>query len=252
MGQLEKYGLYVMCLVIFLILGVTLWGEPANAQRASGASGGRGTAINASVAGGASGAETASFSPGRSQLDDLLVRAELPPPAPERGRLSSLLESPPKPKAAPKVAPKAAPKAAPKVEPKVAPKPKPVALRTRYKVKRGDSLGLIAQRECGTVKMKGKILELNPSIKNEHDIQVGQELVLPGGDQARGVGRKSANKAVASGAYRTHKVRKGDNMEDIAAQKLGSRKRVGEIKKMNANVNPERMRIGTMLKIPLK
>ena len=98
----------------------------------------------------------------------------------------------------------------------------------------------------------GKILELNPSIKNEHDIQVGQELVLPGGDQARGVGRKSANKAVASGAYRTHKVRKGDNMEDIAAQKLGSRKRVGEIKKMNANVNPERMRIGTMLKIPLK
>ena len=26
MGQLEKYGLYVLCLVIFLILGVTLWG----------------------------------------------------------------------------------------------------------------------------------------------------------------------------------------------------------------------------------
>ena len=25
MGQLEKYGLYVMCLVIFLILGVSLW-----------------------------------------------------------------------------------------------------------------------------------------------------------------------------------------------------------------------------------
>ena len=26
MGQLEKYGLYVLCLVIFLILGVTIWG----------------------------------------------------------------------------------------------------------------------------------------------------------------------------------------------------------------------------------
>ncbi len=26
MGQLEKYGLYVLCLLIFLILGVTLWG----------------------------------------------------------------------------------------------------------------------------------------------------------------------------------------------------------------------------------
>ena len=29
MGQLEKYGLYVLCLVIFLILGVTIWGDPA-------------------------------------------------------------------------------------------------------------------------------------------------------------------------------------------------------------------------------
>jgi hypothetical protein len=28
MGQLEKYGLYVLCLVIFLILGVAIWGEP--------------------------------------------------------------------------------------------------------------------------------------------------------------------------------------------------------------------------------
>ena len=35
MGQLEKYGLYVMCLVIFLILGVTLWGEPATARSSS-------------------------------------------------------------------------------------------------------------------------------------------------------------------------------------------------------------------------
>ena len=25
MGQLEKYGLYVLCLVIFLILAVTIW-----------------------------------------------------------------------------------------------------------------------------------------------------------------------------------------------------------------------------------
>ena len=32
MGQLEKYGLYVLCLVIFLILGVAIWGEPVSAQ----------------------------------------------------------------------------------------------------------------------------------------------------------------------------------------------------------------------------
>ena len=27
MGQLERYGLYVLCLVIFLILGVAMWGD---------------------------------------------------------------------------------------------------------------------------------------------------------------------------------------------------------------------------------
>ena len=27
MGQLERYGLYVLCLVIFLILGVAIWGS---------------------------------------------------------------------------------------------------------------------------------------------------------------------------------------------------------------------------------
>src|SRR5262245_54283598 len=40
MGQLEKYGLYVLCLVIFLILGVTIWGGgevPANPGRTTSA-----------------------------------------------------------------------------------------------------------------------------------------------------------------------------------------------------------------------
>ena len=40
MGQLERYGLYVLCLVIFLILGVAVWGEPsARKPRSSGCSG---------------------------------------------------------------------------------------------------------------------------------------------------------------------------------------------------------------------
>ena len=31
MGQLERYGLYVLCLVIFLILGIAIWGDNAGA-----------------------------------------------------------------------------------------------------------------------------------------------------------------------------------------------------------------------------
>ncbi len=31
MGQLERYGLYVLCLVIFLILGIAIWGDNSGA-----------------------------------------------------------------------------------------------------------------------------------------------------------------------------------------------------------------------------
>ncbi len=246
MGQLEKYGLYVMCLVIFLILGVTLWGEPASAQRAAAGV----AAINADDGPARADVEEASFSPRTSSLDKLLGPDERPSRAPTRAsELSSLLADPPAPPPAPFVEP--AP--APKVDPAPAPKPAPVAKRVRYTVKRGDSLSLIAQKQCGTVKMKGKILALNPKIKDENDIREGQELILPvgDGDGAGAVGAKSANKVVASGAYRDHKVRKGENMESIARKMLGSTARWKEIRKMNPNVDPHRMRIGSTLKIPL-
>ncbi len=32
MGQLERYGLYVLCLVIFLILGIAIWGDSSGPQ----------------------------------------------------------------------------------------------------------------------------------------------------------------------------------------------------------------------------
>ena len=244
MGQLEKYGLYVMCLVIFLILGVTLWGEPASAQRAASGV----AAIHAEDGPARAGVEEASFSPRTSSLDKLLGPEERPSRAPKRtSELSSLLADPPVTPPAPVVEP--AP--APKVDPAPAPNLTPVAKRVRYTVKRGDSLGLIAQKQCGTVKMKGKILALNPKIKDENDIREGQELILPVGDGAGAVGAKSANKVVASGAYRDHKVRKGESMESIARKKLGSTKRWKEIRKMNPNVDPQRMRIGSTLKIPL-
>ncbi|MEC7724173.1 MAG: LysM domain-containing protein [Planctomycetota bacterium] len=244
MGQLEKYGLYVMCLVIFLILGVTLWGEPASAQRAAAGV----AAINADDGPARADVEEASFSPRTSSLDKLLGPDERPSRAPTRAsELSSLLADPPATPPAPVVEP--AP--APKVDPAPAPKPAPVAKRVRYTVKRGDSLSLIAQKQCGTVKMKGKILALNPKIKDENDIREGQELILPVGDGAGAVGAKSANKVVASGAYRDHKVRKGENMESIARKMLGSTARWKEIRKMNPNVDPHRMRIGSTLKIPL-
>ena len=85
MGQLEKYGLYVMCLVIFLILGVTLWGEPANATRTAGRE-------QAAMHAGGSVPQDASFqrtSSRPSDLDELLGPPAQQPPRYQRGESSS-------------------------------------------------------------------------------------------------------------------------------------------------------------------
>lgn len=54
----------------------------------------------------------------------------------------------------------------------------PVATRD-YTVKPGDTLGLIAQRELGTVKRLGDIMKLNPKLADADSIRVGDVIKLP-------------------------------------------------------------------------
>ena len=52
--------------------------------------------------------------------------------------------------------------------------------RRYYVVKPGDTLGLIAQRELGTVRRQGELLRVNASrIRDEDEIYVGMKLELP-------------------------------------------------------------------------
>lgn len=59
-----------------------------------------------------------------------------------------------------------------------APARKPAPTRD-YTVKPGDTLGVIAQRELGTVKRMGEILKLNPTLPDADSIQVGNVIKLP-------------------------------------------------------------------------
>ena len=87
MGQLEKYGLYVMCLVIFLILGVTLWGEPANAKKAKVRA--EAAIISGAVDGPAKPVE-ASFRRPSKRIEDLLKPEPRPKAAPRSGDRSKV------------------------------------------------------------------------------------------------------------------------------------------------------------------
>jgi LysM repeat protein len=280
MGQLEKYGLYVLCLVIFLILGVTLWG----------------------------GGDTAS--PARKQEAQTPMRAPnpvTPPPTtpapspavePKVVDITGLLQPEARGNEPKKNAPVAdAPKAgdAPKGPAgETTKEPVGEAKATTYKVQTGDTFESIARSKLGDPKRQTEIAKLNPTVKANR-MRVGQELVLPGAKPADKAtepaidasAKKSATPKEASakakaaesktaesktaeskaaesktadakqsskdvGADRSYVVGKGDTFGRIAQTQLGSSKRVEEIRELNPNVDPLFLRVGQRIKLPKK
>jgi LysM repeat protein len=170
MGQLEKYGLYVLCLLIFLIIGVSIWGEPASA----------GTDPNQK-------SETAKV----AKVDKLAV------PRVDIKELTSPVKPPPSPSPA-KGNDAPAPLAdvgelsggggkdakksdAPKNEARVEPaknEPKPESgKRPTHRIKSGDTFESIAIG-LGDKKLVPVLLQLNPKL-DPKALAIGTEVQLP-------------------------------------------------------------------------
>lgn len=251
MGQLEKYGLYVLCLVIFLILGVALWGEPANA-----------------------GESTAKVSPAAPRgpapgldLEDFKELMSAAPKADAGGGSGGGTAA--EPKSEPKSEPKGG-GGTPQTE------PQPESRRT-HTIVAGDTYEAIAKRELGDARFVALLRELNPKVPPEK-MQIGKQLVLPTAAELQALRSKAdapksddpkgadpvvkaepktepksepkgdAKKAAPTG--RTHRIERGDTLEGIARQYFGSTKRLEEIRKLNPSVDPTRMRVGQLIKLP--
>lgn len=244
MGQLEKYGLYVLCLVIFLILGVALWGDPAAAA-------GRESPLPMREA-----KATVDQKTGAYDLDEFqaLVSSEprtLPvqKPADDNRRTE------------PKVEPILeggdntgidGPGAASAVEPV----PQPDGARETYTVVKGDTLSGIASKKVGSVRFVKLLQELNKGLTAER-LQPGQKIVLPTASEIANAGGKTAatkkpEELSGSGALRTHEIVAGDTFEDLAEHLLGDGKRQSEIKKLNPTLDPTKLRIGQKILLPAK
>ncbi len=267
MGQLEKYGLYVLCLVIFLILGVTIWGEPASALKKEGRESVaiRANALGIDANGGAAAARVRTATPvsigalpsGPANANRLLVNAGNA--GGDQGLMDSWLRPgarPPQPQPQPgktPVAPAGAGKLAagptsggPAGGEKVTTPVKPKRAATRiYKVRKGDTLGAIAQKQLGSTSHVGAIEKLNPGLDVDR-LSIGKMIVLPGSAAA------SSAPASLSGSYRTYIISKGDSFERIARIELGSARRVSEVMRLNPNVDPRRLRLGKKIKLPRK
>ena len=273
MGQLEKYGLYVLCLVIFLILGVALWGEPAAGAESS-------TKNAVAPKGPAAGSVLPST--GDIPLRDLLANAARPANGtqPETGggdggKGDGNKGERPKGDAGRSAAPEPQ---TPAGDPKSAPKPE---ARGSHKIVAGDTLEGIA-KGLGDVRLVPLLVQLNPGITPEK-MRVGKSLALPtaaelaalrsknapaadkpadrpkegpadkggakAGDKAADKSNgKTAAKTAASG--RTHTIEKGDTLEGLAVRYFGSSKRVDDIKTLNPSVDPTRLRIGQIIRLP--
>ena len=253
MGQLEKYGLYVLCLVIFLILGVTIWGEDAQgAGQVQGASNGQGVPQ--------SGAAQPGVVPMLANADRGGRRVDFRrgSQADEASYLDTLLQPVPRPKAKPRRERRSEPKPgerprnddqkqAPVVR-KDPPAPPQVVATRKYTVRDGDTISEISSRELGSTRYVAAIMRLNPDIE-PRKIKKGDVLVLPGkakADESRAAPMERA------GAYRRYVIRKGDSFARIARLELGAEKRSKEIRRLNPRVDPRRLIPGKTLKLPLK
>jgi LysM repeat protein len=268
MGQLEKYGLYVLCLVIFLILGVTIWGGgdlPPTGRRA-GAS--PSADLHASSSGG--GAANAKVAPSSGNVLGGIADLIKPPvkkTEPKNESLGTLINADSKKGDGKPVeggpGPSGPGSSGPGTSgPGSGEQPvvlEPVGPRPTHKVASGETFEGIAKALFGSAAVRSEIARLNPGVEPTR-MRIGQELKLPTKAEAdKFLGVASAKGAVgksvvvpALAGNSTYSVVKGDTLEGIASRQLGSRSRLEDLLKANPGVDPARLKIGQKLQLPKK
>lgn len=108
-----------------------------------------------------------------------------------------------------------------------------------YRVRRGDNLTKIAKEKGVSVKA---LVDAN-RIKNPNFILIGQMLVIPGSQAARG-----ATPALKSPGLTGHSVKRGENLTTIAKKYKTS---IAHLVDINNLKNPNFIRVGQKLKVPL-
>lgn len=112
-----------------------------------------------------------------------------------------------------------------------------------HTVASGETLADISKRYFGTTTKWKEILKANPGV-DANAMKVGQKLAIP--ELAGGAGAAQAAPA-ADGDY---VVKTGDTVRGIAERELGSEGLWKRIIDANPGINPNRLRVGQVLKLP--
>jgi nucleoid-associated protein YgaU len=257
MGQLERYGLYVLCVVIFLILGVALWGDdPALAHTSQTGTVSQVAALGNEVAPPTNAPDKPApekhTKPVNSALDALREQFAGGSETDPRSTDSRLDDEPltARPDGAKKADPKSG--VAPKVDPETksdVKKPevkdaRPAAGPGEYTIQAGDNLESIAAAKLGNARAWNDIVKANPGL-DVRRLAIGAKIKLP----ARAVPTPTVKAALAANEY---EIKAGDTLEKIAKATLGKETRWREIHDANPKLNPSRLQPGTRIKLPSK
>lgn len=250
MGQLERYGLYVLCVVIVLILGVAIWGggAPLNAGEKNPELN-RPLVSNEAVVPPSTAVRPATSEPGaanRGVAPEEAFFASVTNPAPTSASLSvdaellgiESVESARRTSAKPKSGRKSKSSEAKADELR--------ALRT-YTVKKGDTMEKVARRVLGSIRHVSTIKKLNPSV-DPRRMRPGEVLKLPWVEgESKGSG---PNMLAKKSEWRDYTVKTGDSAYAISIAMYGTAKHAKAILEANDITDAKKIRPKTVIKIP--
>lgn len=272
MGQLEKYGLYVLVIVIVMILGVALMGEPGTESRSD--------LKLADIKVDGDGDRDSRRTPAATERDEEKPSERLLPvfgDFQDGDALFTDASGPAQPKTPdPKVDPATPAVTIPpsrdlggaeldgnrpvKGDPRaleetgklaVSPPPASSAVR-KHKIVAGDTPSSLAEQYLGSARYVQQILDANPGI-DPRRIQLGTELVIPAATRKEAALRKeSGESAPLPQGARKHLIVPGDTLASLAIEYLGAEREWRKIADANPGLDPARLPLNREIVIPAR
>ncbi len=234
MGQLERYGLYVLCLVIFLILGVAIWGSDPQELRSG---------YTLATVDSESEVKTPDSyrSDVRTYTKEQVKKAVTKHVAAEEAMFepAPVVVDPVMVPADPVMVP------APIVEIKKADKPVASVEVKYHTIAEGDNFSSLAAHYLKNKNLYHRIVAANPKL-NPRILKLGTRIVIPARTEPA-AGARSSSSVVAGKTYR---VMKGDSPWRIAEKYVGAGKANAYMQRIIKLNGSKQLTPGDIIRLP--
>lgn len=121
-----------------------------------------------------------------------------------------------------------------------------------YTVQKGDTVSKISEQILGSVVYLPLLLSVNPELRPDQ-LYVGIELKMPTkSEMGHFIELKNAKlvEPKLEEGQRSYQIQKGDSIYSISKKTYGSYKMVKKILEVNPNLDPKKLRVGSLIILP--